>query len=211
MKKNLVVLIMVGCLLSNVQANLLLNAGFEDGELGNLNSVTVDNWITWGDNGWHHSDAGYKYDDKGIKIWWDSTGVYQDFDVVVGTEYTVSISAITGNVEPLQGWDGVLKLEWTNASWQSVGVSSEIGRFYGEKDDKGIAGDAIDTWKEISGSAIAPEGAAHGRLVFYLEQADSWESTTGGSLFWDNAVVTPEPATIMLLGLGSVLFGRRKK
>ncbi len=210
MKKNVMVLVLIGCLVSNVQANLLLNGGFEDGDLGQLGSVTINNWITWGDSGWHHNDAGFKFDEKGIKLWHDSTGVYQDFDVVVGTEYTVGLSAITAGSDALKGWDGVVKIEWTDASWINVG-GSEVGRFYGAKDDKGIAGDASDTWKEISGAAVAPAGAVHGRLVYYLEQADNWESTTGGSLYWDNAFVTPEPATLILLGLGSVVLGRCKK
>ncbi len=210
------VVILAGVLLCSAMAavapaNLLLNGDFELGELGQLGSVTVDNWITWGNSGWHHSDDGLKFDDKGIKLWWDATGIYQDFTAAVGAEFLFEVYAITSQTEALKGWDAVVKAEWLDASWQFV-AGEEIGRFYGEKDDKGIAGDPISTWKLISGSATAPEGAAYGRIVMVLEQADNWQSTTGGAIYWDNAsvVMVPEPLSLALLGAGALCLRRKK-
>ena len=210
MKKNVLTLILVVCLFSNVQANLLLNGGFEEGDLGQLGSVTIPGWTYWGTDGWHHDDAGYKFDDKGLVVWWDSVGMYQDvFNVTVGQEYTFSMNAISPTADPLKGWDLVVKAEWLDAGWSKIG-ETEIGRFVGSKSATD-AGDGAEIWKEISGTSTAVEGAAHGRMFFQLVQAGDW-GWTGGKVYIDNAsVVVPEPATLVLLGLGGALLRKRKK
>jgi hypothetical protein len=192
--------------------NLLQNGGFEDGNCAWLgDSPVIPGWTYWGTDGWHMNDAGYKYDEKGILIWWDSVGMYQDvFNVLPGQKFTYSVSAISKAADKLRGWDLVVESQWTTESWATIGAT-EIGRFIGAKSESNI-GDGTDTWKLISGTDIAPAGAAHGKIFFHLVQAGDW-GYTGGSVCFDNASVeiVPEPATMALLGLGSVLLYRRKK
>jgi hypothetical protein len=198
-------------LAQNLPANLLVNGDFEQGDCAWLgDNPAIPGWTYWGTNGWHHSDAGYKFDEKGILVWWDDVGMFQDvLNVTVGREYEFSIYAITKSTDKLRGWDFVVNAEWMSAEWAKIG-EAEIGRFVGAKSESN-PGDGTDTWKLISGTYTAPEGAVHGRLFLHLVQAGDW-GYTGGSVCFDNASVEmiPEPATLALLGTG-VLVLRRKK
>ncbi|HBG26784.1 MAG: hypothetical protein A2Y10_05510 [Planctomycetes bacterium GWF2_41_51] len=194
------------------QANLLQNGDFEQGDVAWLGDhPSIPGWTYWGTDGWHMSDAGYVKDAKGMLVWWDSVGMYQDvFDVIVGQEYEFSVEAITKSADKLKGWDLVMRAEWTAENWATIS-STDIGRFVGAKSESD-PGDGTDTWKLISGTSIAPEGAAHGKIYFQLVQAGDW-GYTGGSVCFDNAsvVLVPEPMTMALLGIGGLLFVRRRK
>lgn len=201
--------LIVGLLfVSCVQANLLTNADFELGDLGQMGSVSIDGWTTWGTNGWHHDDTVYKYDGKGVKLWWDATGIYQDFDAVAGETYSFSLEAISSSADMLKGWDLEFRVEWYNESGIIIGSSTEIGRFYGSKSDVEL-GDGVESWKTISAALQAPDLTTTGRIIMDLTHAGDW-GWTGGSVFFDNASVIPEPATLVLLGLGSIVLLRRK-
>ena len=77
MKKNGFVAMVMLLLVSgvSVQANLLANGDFEEGDTGQLGVVPIPGWNSWGDAGWHNDDAGCVIDTKGMKFWWDSSGI----------------------------------------------------------------------------------------------------------------------------------------
>ena len=69
-------------------------------------------------------------------------------------------------------------------------------------DNWASAGDG--TWKSFTSPVItAPTGTQS--VLFKLEQ---WGNST---IDYDNIVVTPEPATMLLLGLGGLALARRRK
>ncbi len=198
----LCMILAAGC--QGVFANGILNPGFEDGDLGQFGSVTVDHWTTYGTSGWHHSDPGAVIGQKAVKQWSDDTGLFQDFPAVVGNDYTFSVHAITLSSDNggLGGWDAVFKVEWRDEEDYLI-LDQTIGRYYGVKSDgsSGQPGDPVDTWKFIEGQKIAPFPAAVGRVVMYLTAGDGGHTQHKGSINWDEVSVTltygaedPQPA-----------------
>jgi hypothetical protein len=95
--------LLIACCVAVSQANLLNNPGFEDGPIGQLESITIPGWNTWGSAGWHHADAGNTIDTMAVKLWWSDTGYWQDVDAVEveGHTYTFSGSMLVANDKPL--------------------------------------------------------------------------------------------------------------
>ena len=194
MRKMVVVLIVSACFVfGSASANILRNPGFEEGDLGQFSSVDIPGWVVYGTSGWHHEDPGAHFGTKAIKEWSDDSGIFQDFPVVVGTEYDFSIYAISLSLDAggLQGWDAVFKVEWLDSDYILI-RADEVGRYYGVKDagSTGISGDPLDTWKFISNSKTAPYPATFGRVVLHLTDGDGGYTTKKGSINWDDASVT---------------------
>lgn len=182
-----------------VSANLLSNAGFESGSQGQFGSTPIPGWTTWGTDGWHHGDYNHTLSGSlAVKTWSDGSGLYQDFAAIAGTSYDISSSAFAPSNDPLRGWNGVLKIDWFGSG--SFLASQDIGNFFGDEVDP------FDTWKTISGTAIAPIGADQGRLTMVLSRNSN--PTTNGALGWDDVSVeltqVPEPSSVVLMGLGLV-------
>jgi len=83
MKKRVILFLLVFCLAaSQTHANnLLANGNFESGRIkgqfGSLGNYP-DGWEHGqGNNGWHHSDVGYRYDNYGATIWSADTNLVQ--------------------------------------------------------------------------------------------------------------------------------------
>ena len=191
-------------LVTSASANLLLNAGFEDGDTGNIGDG-VPNWNVWGNSGWHHDDAGKTLDSKAIKFWWDDAGVWQDVTVAAGQEYEFSVMALSASDDLLIGWNGLLKAEFYNSA---VGTGSgdvlaavDVDRFYSASDPQG-------QWVQLSGTVTAPANADLGRIILMI---GDWQPDPGGSLNFDNAAINPvpEPAALVLLVLAGVVVRRR--
>jgi len=179
----------------SVQANLLLNPGFEDGPTGWFGDTQIPDWSIWGTSGWHHNDVGYIHDTKAVKEWWDDAGIQQDFAVTEEDSYTFSVWAISASSDSggLGGWDGVFKVQWYDNNWSEIS-SEEIGRFYGYRPAGNYPnpGDPVDVWKFISGVKTAPAGAVNGRVVLILVDGDleyPWPSEHKGSVNWDDVSV----------------------
>ena len=92
-------------------ANILINGGFEDGPTGQISSP-IPGWSSWGGSGWHHDDAGQTLDTKAIKFWWDDAGLWQDFAVTGGTNYSISAETLSPANDPLNLWNGLIKVEY---------------------------------------------------------------------------------------------------
>jgi hypothetical protein len=182
--------------------NLLTNGNFEDGPTGNI-SAGIPGWNVWGGSGWHHDDAGRTEDTKAIVFWWDDAGMWQDFAATGGINYAFSVDAFSWSGNPLVLWNGLIKAEFYNSAigtgpGQAL-AEAELGRFYGATDPQ-------DTWVTIGGSLMAPAGTDVGRIVIKI---NDWQAGVGGVLNFDNAAVTPEPATLALLALGGLALRRR--
>jgi len=184
----------------SASANLLINGDFEDGDTGQLGVVAIPGWNSWGDAGWHNDDAGCVMDTKGMKFWWDSAGMWQDFAAVAGTTYTYSVQVMDASRDTsANNWDFQIEAEFYDvADTQLAAVA--LGYF-----DSSIQPD--DTWVQIGDSIVAPAGTAYGRIVLRLWD---WQEGIGGALYFDNASVVPEPATLAMLTLGGLLLRRRK-
>lgn len=200
--------LMVMTLPSLAHANLLSNAGFEDGPEGQFvdgSTTLVPGWQIWGTDGYHHSDWNHTSGgSKAIRTWWDSAGIFQDFSVTADTSYDFSGYAYSPSSDPLTLWNGLFKVEWYGDSGK-IG-EDEIGRFYG-------ATDPDNTWKYISNTKTAPTGAVTSRVVLNLVD---WQEGVGGTLGWDDMSVEanpiPEPTSMLLLGTGLLgLFVLRRK
>jgi MYXO-CTERM domain-containing protein len=184
--------------------NLLINSGFEEGDTGAIGNG-YPGWNVWGNSGWHHDDAGKVIDTKAIKFWWDDSGTWQDVSVVAGQEYEFSVKAFNASGDPLVGWNGNLTAQFFNAQGTDSAnrlLDVVVDKFYSASDPK-------DQWVLLSGKVTAPAGAATGRIQ--LNIAD-WQSGVGGSLNFDEASIsaTPEPAALLLAGLGAIVFVRRR-
>lgn len=198
-----------GCLLGvSVQAALLVNGDFEDGDTGQLGSTPIPGWSSWGSSGWHHNDAGKIIDTKAMKTWWVDSGLYQDFSAIAGETYTFSgflahfsdDALRDGNEGPGTGDKrGLLKAEWYLPTF---GAPLRVDTFAILTKDS-----TQDVWIPFSADLVAPVGATIGRMVL----ASDISVGGAGSPHYDNVSVVqvPEPTSLALLGLGVLMVLRR--
>jgi hypothetical protein len=183
-----------------VQANLLVNGDFEDGDTGQVGVVPIPGWNSWGNNGWHNDDAGAVIDTKSMKFWWDQVGLWQDFAATAGTIYHYSVQVIDASRDTTaNNWDLQIEAEFYDAANSQL-TAVLMGYF-----DSTLQPN--DTWVEIGGSIAAPAGTSYGRVVI---RTVDWQSGIGGALYFDNVSVVPEPVTFCLLGLGGLFLKRRR-
>ena len=167
---------LAGCVTAH--ANLLTNGDFEDGAIGSLGSG-VPAWGHWGSSGWHHDDAGTYLGTKGMKLWWDDSGMWQDFTAVAGMTYVYSVQCMDWSGDTsVNNWDFRIEAEFYDSSDSQL-TAEALGYF-----DSSIQPD--DTWVEIGGSAVAPPGTAYGRVVLRLWD---WHEGIAGAVYFDDVSV----------------------
>jgi glucosylceramidase len=174
----------IGCLLLAlsipVWANLLTNGDFEDGNTGQVGSVSIPGWHSWGSNGWHHNDAGAYLGSKGMKFWWDQVGLWQDFSASAGTSYLyrVQVMDFSGDTSA-HNWDFQIEAEFYNNSGAAI-IKVVLDTF-----DSTIQPN--DTWVGIGGSITAPANTVYGRVVM---RTVDWQEGIDGAIYFDNVSVT---------------------
>ena len=190
-------------------ANVLVNGDFQTGN--------ANGWGTWGgtavtdqDNGGAalpqtgRSSAG-GYGDYAGKAWgpwwgaWGNSGHNQVFAASAGQSWTMTGDLMMLSNDPItSNAFGVLKLVFKDAGGTEI-----WGQDLGQVNASSIP----DVWQNLSLTGVAPAGTAtvEALALFFQPNGDGV-----GAMFYDNMTLTPEPATLALLGLGGLVLRRRK-
>lgn len=195
MKKKIIVMLLALSLISGVSmANLLSNGNFNSPN----SDAAPDSWNiwTWG-GGWaNHQNTNIPFDGSyfmavgGMSS--AGAGLYQIVPATAGAEYTLTVDA------GAQAWwkpYGEMKMFFLDASQNQLTSYSAV-----TADPPGY--DILVPWHNVSLVATAPAGTA----FIKVELADV---NGQGTVWFDNAVLIPEPISLVVLGLGGLLL--RKK
>jgi hypothetical protein len=197
-----VVLVLVAMLCTSANAaNLLSNGNFNDPPSGEWPT----NWQGWSwSTGWANHEIKAGTDGYCIVVgngWYDGGGgFYQAVSGTAGTEYTLTVDS------GADAWwqpTGEMALIWLDGSNTELGKAA---RFTVDPAVYGWTYDQPHPWASYSLTATAPVGTTQVKVEF----ASRMPGGVGGSIWFDNAVLTPEPATLTILGLGGLLLRRRK-
>lgn len=158
--------------------NLLVNPGFETGAAGSL-SGGVPGWNHWGSSGWHHNDSQAVIGTKGMKLWWDDAGIWQNVPAAPKDVFCFSVQAMdwSGDTAAVT-WDLRIDAEFYDADHQKL--SGVVIDYFDS------AQHPNDAWVRIGGYATAPPQTAYGRVVLRLS---GWQSNIDGAIYFDDVCV----------------------
>lgn len=179
-------------------ANILTNGDFNTGDFSS--------WWTWvppdtDRNVQIEPGSGYSFDGTdNARIWsaadWGAGpgAIGQTVDMIEGTSYSFSFDYSARWTESWGSADWLIK--YYDSAWGDSGW--EWGELYHESPAPNLEGE----WLSFSQDFVAPAGAAHADFQI---RAYNWTT-----VYVDNVVVTPEPASLVLLGLGGLVLRRRR-
>jgi hypothetical protein len=183
----------------------LVNGGFEDGTGGGAagwaqfsNAYRTSTTDT-GSAVTAHSGA---YAMKMFGNWgwpWNATGAFQQFTAAPGQTWDLQGYGLNWSSDALAGQNfGLLKLSWRDAGGNEIsGVDSQH-----------IASDTVkDQWQFLQATGTAPAGTVAVQ-VFALFLQPNFE---GGSAWFDDITVTPEPSCLALVGIALVALAPRRR
>jgi autotransporter-associated beta strand protein len=155
--------------------NLLQNGDFAlNGTPAQIHLATINNWSAWGESGWYNTDIDSQLS---VKIWWDDTGIYQDWDCTPDTLYQLNVYARQRTAEPLVDWQGYMKVEFYDSGDGQL-LAQELDYFLPEY--------PTNQWILLTGVATAPANTAYGRIILGIK---NWSASAGGSCFFDDAAI----------------------
>lgn len=183
----------------------LVNGGFESGTGG-----AADGWAQF-NNAYRTStsDTGSPVTahsgDYAMKVFgnwggpWNAAGALQVFAAAPGEVWDVQGYGLNWSSDKLVGENfGLLKLSWRDAADQEIaGVESQHI----------TSSTPVDQWQFLQASGAAPAGTT-GVQVFALFLQPNFE---GGSAWFDDMTVTPEPASLALLALAALPVVLRRR
>ncbi len=186
-------------------ANMLANGDFslgenDPGDPTQPNTLNAVGWSEWTSGGWTNRESngndlpGCSFHMAIGNAGGSGAGVYQDIAATVGTTYKLTADS------KLDAWwknAAYLKFEFMDAGNVQIGFA-ESPHWAQAGYDTGLP------WANYSLIGVAPAGTVKVRAIL-----GTWGE--GGTARFDNAVLVPEPATMILLGLGSLAMLRRKK
>jgi hypothetical protein len=195
-RRKIVVVLLAVCAMGGIaSANLLSNGDFNSPD----STASPDNWILWTyGGGWaNHQNTNIPFDGSYFMAVGGSSnagaGLYQIVPAAAGVNYTLTVDA------GAQAWwwpHGEMKMFFLDAS------STEISHVTAVTADSGGYDIQVD-WHNVSLSAVAPAGTTQVKVEFANANGQ-------GTAWFDNAVLVPEPVTMVLLGLGGLLLRRKK-
>ena len=197
-------MLLVAVLATSAQANLLSNGDFETGDLTGwwtANWGSEDQYIAVVTDGTYVAEI-YTVGGDGVQLGQDvavgasPVTVSLDYKVPAGSWNAMGVSV---NYYDASGW---LDYGWTLIyDYESAGGGDDAWHSYTTEGKP--AGTGVG---ELEGLWTTPAGTTY--ISMYISQ---WGWVSGDGAHYDNVVLTPEPATVLLLGLGGLALIRRKR
>ncbi len=206
--KKVVLLLALLAMTGIAGANMLANGDFETPQADGWAGTGWTNWA-W-NTGWseHVIKPAVPNGGNGTYLlncgsnWYDGGGgAFQTVAAVAGVEYTLTVDS------GADAWwlpTGRMSMIWLDS------LGAEISNVVRNTVDPAVYGQNFDIPHPMANYILvgtAPVGTASVKVEF----SSGMPGGIGGSITFDNAVLVPEPATMILLGLGSLFMARRKK